>query len=514
MMNRLVTTAIVGTGQQAMTDISTGTAVDELTKQLTREQPERALLLAAGAWALYQQAGYAPQSPLISYQPAPVEEKKACSSKVAQTLANFLQGKHDVLLPEALERLQQAQQRLPHELLPQALIYGAKNKQVQTVLLPVLGERGHWLAQFSDTWNWATTIQTNADFTNKSLPEIEVLWQEGTLQQRAEILRYMRTTHPDIALNWLMSTWKKENVEARTCFIALLAINLSERDEEFLERSLNDRGDSVRTQASNLLERIPVSAFNQRMRARADTLLHYVDGKMQITPPVTFDPAWKRDGIVQEGESGLLFQVISRVPPSHWETRFALAPTALIETISSAEQAPEGWIEAVVKGWTMAAYHYNATAWFEPALHWCSKYAERGDKEHIPLLQHLPQDRVEQYVLPHLFVGTSWIEELVALPRPWSSAFSSTFLETLQQRATELISDQHNYSNYHTSTALINAIATALPSDCFDAVIAMEWVFSTDAKDSKNWHVKYWIDQISNLKTLLRLRKKILKEIV
>src|SRR5436190_6599249 len=123
-MNKLVTTAIIGTGQQATTDLSTGTAVDTLTKNITSEQPERKLLLAAGAWALYLQAGYTAPAPQISQQPALAEQKTVCSSKVAQILSGLLQGKHDVLLSEALEKLQRAQQRLPHDLLPQALIYG------------------------------------------------------------------------------------------------------------------------------------------------------------------------------------------------------------------------------------------------------------------------------------------------------------------------------------------------------------------------------------------------------
>jgi Family of unknown function (DUF5691) len=511
-MNKLVTTAIIGTGQQATTDISTETEVDDLTRQLAREQPERTLLLAAGAWALYQEAGYIPQSPQISYQPAPVEEKKACSSKTAQILTDLLHGKHDVLLPEALEKLQQARQRLPHELLPQVLMYGTKNKQLQAALLPVLGARGHWLAQFSHEWDWATAMPTNADFINKPLPDIETLWQEGTLQQRVEILRHVRTMHPDIARDWMISTWKKENVETRTAFIALLEINLSQGDEKFLEQALHDRSEGVRKKAAHLLADIPSSAFNQRMRERADTLLHYAAGELQITPPETFDPIWKHDGITQDGERGaqtswLLLQVISQVPPSHWEVRFATSPVTLLETINTT-----GWFEAIVKGWTIAARHYNTTLWFEPLLDWWSKFADRDDKEYITLFHHLPQDRVEQHVLSHLFVGTIWIEELIALPRPWSSSFSRACLETLQQRASELANNSNNYSNYHTATALINTIATALPPDCFEAAIT-EWTFSTDPED-KNWYVKFWVDQVNNLKTLLRLRKKMLREIL
>jgi hypothetical protein len=110
-----------------------------------------------------------------------------------------------------------------------------------------------------------------------------------------------------------------------------------------------------------------------------------------------------------------------------------------------------------------------------------------------------------------LFDGTTWIEELIALPHPWSSSFSSACLQTLQQKAAELAKDSSYHNYYYQATQLMDTIATALPPDCFDIALA-EWAFSTDAKEN-NWYVKYWNDQVNNLKTLLRIRKNILKEI-
>ena len=513
-MNKLVTTAIIGTGQQATTDLSTGTAVDALSKQLACEQPERTLLLAAGAWALYQQAGYSAQALQISQSSAPAEEKLACSSRMAQQMATFLQGKHDVLLAEALERLQRAQQKLPHELLPQALMYGTKHKKLQTALLPVLGERGRWLAQFSPEWNWA--ISLDPTFINKPLADLEVLWQEGTLPQRVEILRYVRTIEPDTAREWIISVWKQENAEARARLLASLEVNLSEKDEEFLERALNDRGKSVCAQAIQLLADLPSSAFNQRMRERADTLLHYENGSLHVNLQDKFDPNWRRDGITQDGKhknltTESLLRIISLVSPAHWEERFAVSPARLIAASGTSEGTSNGWVE-VVKGWTIAAAHYNTTNWFELLLYWWSKHAPEDSDEYIELFKHLSQERAEQHVLSNLFKGTAWMEELIALPRPWSSSFSRACLQTLQQKAAELVQDNNNYSYYYKAEELMDTLATALPPDCFDLALA-EWEFPADQKQ-QNWYVKHWNDQLDNLKTLLRIRKNILKEIM
>jgi hypothetical protein len=514
-MNKLVTTAIIGTGQQATTDLATETAVDALTKQITHDQPERTLLLAAGAWALYQQAGYMVQAPQLSQQSAPAEQKAVCSAKVTQMLSGLLQGKHDILLLEALERLQQAQRRLPHDLLPQALVYGAKHKELRTALLPVLGERGHWLAQFSPEWSWATP--TNTAFINQPLADIEALWQEQTLPQRIEILRYVRTIEPDTAREWIASVWKQENAETRARLLCSLEVSLSEKDEEFLERALNDRGKSVCAQAIQLLAVIPSSAFNQRMRERADTLLHYTNGLLQVTVQNKFDPSWRRDGITQDTKSKNLtpeafLQIISRVSPAHWEERFAASPALLIEAVSASEQTSDGWMEVIAKGWTNAAHAYNTTTWFEPLLDWWPKHAPEDSDEYIELFKHLPQDRAEQRVLSNLFAGTAWMEELMALPQPWSSSFSSTCLQTLQQKAAELANNNNNHSYYYNAEELMATIATALPPSCFDLALA-EWAFSTDVQEN-NWYVRYWNDQVNNLKTLLRIRKNILKEII
>jgi hypothetical protein len=350
---------------------------------------------------------------------------------------------------------------------------------------------------------------------NKPLAEIEELWHVQTLSQRVEILRYVRTIEPDTARAWLTAVWKQEKAEARASLLSSLEVNLSQKDEEFLEQALNERGKSVCAQAIQLLAAIPTSAFNQRMQERADMLVDYANGSLQINLQNKFDPHWRRDGITQDDKhkkltTEALLQIISHVSPAYWEERFAVSPAVLIKATGTSEQTSNGWVEAV-KGWTIAAGRYKATTWFEPLLDWWSKHSPEDSDEYIELFKHLPQEQAEQYVLAHMFDGTVWIEELLALPLPWSSSFSQACLQKLQQSAAELAKNNNNYTYYYKAAELVNTIATALPPDCFDIALA-EWNFYTDPKDN-NWYAKYWSDQISNLKTLLRLRQKIQKEI-
>src|ERR1700726_4772900 len=145
-MNTLVASAIVGTGQTGNNELVTDTPIDTLAAQLPTDNTERSLLLTAGAWAVYHQAGYCAEAAPAIPQLAPAEVQASCSAKAALLLANLLQGEHSEVLPEALEQLQKAHLPLPHESLPQALAYGTRNKEVRPALVPVLGERGRWLS--------------------------------------------------------------------------------------------------------------------------------------------------------------------------------------------------------------------------------------------------------------------------------------------------------------------------------------------------------------------------------
>ncbi len=120
-MDAFVIAALVGTAQQPNLEITTGTEIDSLTTQLAVTEPEHKLLLSAGAWALYRQAGKVSETLSTIPEPARSESQAACTQRITTLLESMFQGEHDNLLPEALERIKQAGLRLPHELLIPAL---------------------------------------------------------------------------------------------------------------------------------------------------------------------------------------------------------------------------------------------------------------------------------------------------------------------------------------------------------------------------------------------------------
>ena len=82
-MNTLVTTAIVGTGQVENTDLVTDTPIDALAAQLPADNTERSLLLTAGAWAIYRQAGYCAEPAPTIPQSAQAEVLASLFSKAS-----------------------------------------------------------------------------------------------------------------------------------------------------------------------------------------------------------------------------------------------------------------------------------------------------------------------------------------------------------------------------------------------------------------------------------------------
>ncbi|HEX8036513.1 MAG TPA: DUF5691 domain-containing protein, partial [Ktedonobacterales bacterium] len=151
-MESLVATALVGTAQRPNADTSTGTPLDAVTSALPATEAERTLLLRAGAWAVYTQAGYVAESECLAVEPAPEEMMAACSQSAAMLLDALFKGRQAQLVPEALERLRRAGLRLPHEVLPVAL--AVRDEGQRAAVLPVLGERGRWLSRFNPAWSW------------------------------------------------------------------------------------------------------------------------------------------------------------------------------------------------------------------------------------------------------------------------------------------------------------------------------------------------------------------------
>ena len=158
-MDAIVTAALIGTAQQQNIETNTGTPVDTLTEKLPSGEIERKLLLSAGAWALYRQAGKVTDSLPQPPEPAAPETLSLCSVELAALLESMLTGEHQELLPEALAYMRRAALRIPYELLPTAL--AIQGTELRSAMFHLIGERGRWLSQFNPAWSWVSNISTS-----------------------------------------------------------------------------------------------------------------------------------------------------------------------------------------------------------------------------------------------------------------------------------------------------------------------------------------------------------------
>lgn len=521
-METHVATALIGTAQRPNTNISTGTPLDAVTGGLASGEAERALLLQAGAWAIYTLAGHVAQHECPVVEPAPAEAKAACSPDAAALLDSTLKETQSHLLPEALERLRRAGLRLPHEVLPAAL--SLRGEEQRTALLPVLGERGCWLSQFNPAWSWVSDLWLIAEST---LPtDAETIWQEGATTQRVALLRRLRASDPALARDWLDAVWKQEKADIRAQLLDTFTEGLSPADEALLDQALADRSANVRVLAAKLLARIPLSAFSSRMRQRASSMLtrNPRNQRIDAEPPETLPKDWQDDGILARPPSGVgeraywLTQVLALVPPSHWEERFGMPPNQIIAAAAKSE-----WEEQIVHGWSQAASLHAASAW---ALSLWQRWAQEEKRRknilgadaremRASLARLIPVDSLAGMIVrlvkrssppgePAL-PDDSWSELILALRVPWSRDFGEFYLSGLRDYARNLTPKTYNSESW---LPTLDAAALALPVECLPAA-TNPWTIPEDS----TWQVHEARRQIESFVETLRMRQRLVEEI-
>lgn len=512
-MDEFLTAAIIGTAQYKNALPITHSAVDTLANQLSSEQKERAFLLAAGARAIYLQAGK--QVVIAAEPPAPAapETRQACSEQVANLLIDLFMASNSVLLSEALQRLNAAQLRVPHAILPHCLTYATQHKESRAGLIAVVGERGRWLSQFNATWNW---INDELLAKNGELPaDAEIIWQEGTLEQRQEILQRLRARDPEKARAWLQAVWQDEKAETRTIFIACLQAGISSDDQTFIEQALEDRSEGVRQIAVSLLHFMPAAPQMQAMLNVISGMIDYkktlLRRQFSIKLPEQVDLAWKNTisiiKLKQDNHDAeyWLQHAFSRISPQYWEEHFSSPPEELVDAI---DKTPLG--KALLHDIMKAALLHNATNWYAPLIEWYIQYILSHSNQPMDnvcnqmLITLSPQKR-ETLIAP-LQTKPEYGEKAIhLLPAPWSITFSRDCINMLED-----YSRQDDAANYTFWSNVLPTIAQALHPSCFELT---QELWNPTLDHTASWQIQQKRRQITEFIALLHLRTRILEEI-
>ncbi len=377
-----------------------------------REQPpEMALLSAAAALALYLRAGRKPaRLPSLEGAPASATDLPPCSAAAGQQLALMLTGQYAEALPEWLDRLARAGQRVASEHLPALLELARARAELRPAVAAVLGRRGEWLA--AQNPDWAPLVDALPE-----TPETTALaaaWETADRAARLRLLRHLRARPGlrHLSLILLAATWREESAEDRAAFVQALADGLSVDDEDFLEGVLDDIAKSVRLAAADLLARLPGSQLAARMMERLRPLVQFERGwfkmrRFRLELPARCDAAMQRDGIEPKprGSRGerawWMLQMVAAAPLAFWTSTLE-APAAECVALASATE----WRGLLVEGWSQAVARQSATGTPE-AAEWAEALLEAVLAEPEPvsvgvLLLGLSPERREEFVSQYL----------------------------------------------------------------------------------------------------------------
>ncbi|MGP1682740.1 MAG: DUF5691 domain-containing protein, partial [Giesbergeria sp.] len=336
--------------------------------------------------------------------------------------------------------------RAPPALLPALLHVGRQCVALRLHLLPVLGERGRWLAQQNPEWAYAHGVQEQADN--------QTHWAHGSLEQRCAVLRTERVSTPTAARERLQTDWGSLAAKDRAALIAALQVGLCADDEAFLTVQLKDRAQDVRRTAADLLAALPGSAYSQRMVARMQPLvqseqaerglvgrllgraLSAPEPRWTVQAPSAVEADWKADQLEPErptyeslGERAWwLFQLASRTPLAWWTQHTGLDPAGVVALAKASD-----WNEALSRGWHHAMLWQPDVAWAQalldsaPTARWEGRSSllsllapEQRERHHLAQLAastNLPDvaDSCLDGCAPHAHLGQAVSERLAQL---------------------------------------------------------------------------------------------------
>src|SRR4051812_4988925 len=212
--NELSKLVLLGTERQPPPAPAPG---DALTAQLDPRNREHFVLSAAAIAFQYERAGaLAPRDASPEPEPCPAEEQPRTSHRAANALQSLFEGERGELLPEWLRLAANARQVALPEVLPGLLTLGATKPELRDAILPVLGERGRWLAKQNAAWTWPA-----------GAADEESVWDTGEAPVRALFLQRLSRTNPSRARELVSSTWATDPPEERAAFLRAFAFGLS-----------------------------------------------------------------------------------------------------------------------------------------------------------------------------------------------------------------------------------------------------------------------------------------------
>lgn len=489
--NFLVKNALLGTGN-GFTIPPVPDPLQEILDSLPKDDKDTALLSTAALIGVAFLAGRIPEQLKEFGEASPIEMQQYISEEASVFLKRILDGEYPDALPEFLSVTASLGRIVLPETLP-ALLGLGRNK-LRRLVLPVIGERGKWLANHNSSWAYALGREDESD-----------VWEHGTRSERVDLLERLRNENPKHALELIQSTWDVDPYEERAALVATLRIGLRRDDEPFLETCLDDSRKEVRDAALDLLILLPESGHSTRMTARLLPLLEFKPSRfksatIQVTLPEQMDASAKRDGVSAAAmsrklgkQANLLAQMISLTPPSFWSLRWNQTPDKILQAALKSE-----WSEALLVGLYLGMVRSKDPEWAAAIAEFVVK---QSGIEHVTVEMDLrdfalliPMEKLEGLAKASIIKTIKDLNDnhpMLALLESYDSAWSESLARTV-------LSSIQRQAGYHHWRLMRNLPAFAMRVP----VSLTETYLKGWPNDAKSWET--WIDQFC---AILRFRR-------
>lgn len=337
----VINTAMLGTDKPMPGNAELPDEIAEITAMIDAVESsdkEAKFLQKAAAIYNYRQCGFTPiEQKELPTTIAPEEIKLYCSEEAVKILSDILNEDNTALLELWLSCCSNGGRLLLPDVLPAVLDAALKDKLLQPLVIACSGNRGLWLSKLNPPWDYFGALLD------------EEIWQTGKPDERVIVLKNLRQINPEQAREWLQQTWAQETAASKVDLLKALRVNAGAADLEWLEGLLNEKGQKVKDEALALLKLIPGSSIvnqyqdllKESVILKKEKALLGMMTKISIQQklPLNVDESIFKSGIEKlagqkasfTDESFIIYQLISAVPPSLWETQFGSAQAEVFE---------------------------------------------------------------------------------------------------------------------------------------------------------------------------------------
>ncbi|MEP9394505.1 DUF5691 domain-containing protein [Gordonia sp. VNK1] len=399
----------------------------------------------------------------VSAEPIPVapDDPRGAMPQLVSTYAVRAMEMTPRMAEWCLTLLADSGLRPPATLLPYLLSRTARQATLRPAISTIVGPRGRWLAY------QAPELKAVLDDSSLvSAPPDPSAWTHGEPAERVAYLTALRERDPGAARELLAAGWSGESGTDRELLLPIMFRRASLDDETFLEAALDDRRGKVRAVAADVLDRVDGSAHRGRLVQAAVGAMEWVGGEsglvlrssgLDLDKLGPADSPLARDGINLTTPKGValqdhvLAQLLSRIPPLHWEQQFGRAPETIVAAIDSDEAA-------IAQGLCSAAVTFEDRRWATALM------THPGASARVIALAD-PEAVVRAF--PTLAAERQLVG-LHALPAPWSDQMARHALRLLDSMLANARVVRGNVLN------LFDLMSTGLPAtDDFQSMITV-----------------------------------------